>query len=160
MNKKWILLFLLGLININLSLFAQQPERRRTEFNELREKRIAFISQTMKLTAEETKTFWPLCNELQGKKIQLNQRLRRALSQFTGNERNRRKHTENEYKEIVNLHTQFRIDEAKLDEEYTLKFAKVISYEKIFLYQQAERQFERQMLDQRREQTPENRRRP
>jgi len=126
----------------------------------LREKRIAFISQTMKLTAKETKTFWPLCNELQGKKIQLNQRLRRALSQFTGNERNRRKHTENEYKEIVNLHTQFRIDEAKLDEEYTLKFAKVISYEKIFLYQQAERQFERQMLDQRREQTPENRRRP
>ena len=161
MNKKWILFLLLGLTNVNLSLFAQtQPERRRAEFNEIREKRVAFISKNMNLNAEEAKVFWPLYNELQEKKIQLNQRLRRALFQFTGNERDKKKHTENDYREIVNLYTRFKINEAKLEEEYILKFTKVISYEKIYHYQQAEQQFARQMLDQRREQTPESRRRP
>ena len=146
MNKKRVLLFLLGLISMNLSLFAQpQSERRRAEFNELREKRIALISKAMGLSAEEIKTFWPLCNELQEKKIELNRQLRRALGEFSGNGRNNKKHSEEEYKTIVNLLAQFRTKEAKLEEEYIAKFAKVISFEKIFLYQQSEKQFERQI---------------
>jgi len=135
---------------MNLFLFAQRPDRRRTEFEEFKERRVAFISKAMALNAEETKAFWPLYNELQEKKFQLNQELRRAIIRITGNERDRKKHTESEYKEIVNLHIQFKVKEAKLDEEYILKFAKAISYEKIFRYQQAEQQFARQMLDQRR----------
>jgi len=158
MKKKWMLFFLLGLVNLNVFIFAQQPDRRRTsEFEELKEKRAEFFSKAMGLNAEETKAFWPLYNELQEKKFHLNQELRRAIFQFTGNERDRRKHTENEYKEIVNLFAQFKVKEAKLDEEYILKFAKVISYEKIFKYQQAEQQFARQMLDQRRNRTVQNR---
>jgi len=155
MKKKWILLFIIGLVNINGFLFAQRPgpERGRAEFEELKEKRVAFFSKAMELTAEETKAFWPLYNELQEKKFQLNQELRRALSRFIGNERDKKKHTENEFKEIVNLHIQFKVKEAKLEEEYVLKFAKEISYEKIYRYQQAELQFARQMLDQRRNRT-------
>jgi hypothetical protein len=150
--KKWILLLLFVLINMNLCLFAQQrAERRRAEFEEFKEKRIAFISKAMELNAEEAKVFWPLYNELQEKKFELNQELRKTLYEFTGNERNRKTHTESEYKEIVNLCAQFKIKEAKFDEEYISKFAKVISYEKIFRYQQAELQFARQMLEQRRE---------
>jgi len=150
MEKKWILLLLLALANMNLILFAQQPDRRRrAEFEEFKEKRVAYISKAMQLNAEETKAFWPLCNELQEKKFQLNQEQRRAIFRLTGNERDRKKLSENEYKEIVNLYIQSKIKEAKLDEEYVSKFSKVISYEKIFRYQQAEQQFARQMLEQR-----------
>jgi hypothetical protein len=41
------------------------------------------------------------------------------------------------------------VKEAKLDEEYILKFAQVIPCAKIYRYQQAELQFARQMLGQR-----------
>jgi hypothetical protein len=154
MNKKLIFLLLFGLINANLFLFAQRDEKRRAEFEEFRQKRIAFISETMKLTSNEAKAFWPLEDELQIKKFELNRQLRRALSEFRGNERERKKRTEPEYRDFVNLYASFKIREARLDEEYIAKFAKVISYEKIYLYQQAEQQFARQMLNQSREGAP------
>jgi len=157
MKKKWTLLFLLGLINTNLLLFAQNPDRRRAEFDELKEKRVAFISQNMHLSAEEAKAFWPLYNELQEKKFELNRQLRKTLYEFAKSEREGKTHTESEYKDIVNLSVQFKIKEAKLDEEYVVKFTKVIPYEKIYRYQRAEQQFARQMLDQSRNRSGENR---
>ena len=159
MKKKLIFLLFFGLINTNLFLFAQRDERRRPEYDELRERRVEleklierrvnFITEAMKLTANEAKAFRLLYDELQVKKIRLDQQRRRALFEFRGNERDRKKHTETEYKDFVNQYAQFRIKEAKLDEEYIAKFAKIISFEKIFLYQQAEQQFARQMLNQR-----------
>jgi len=151
MKKKLILLLLFVLTSMNIFLFAQRDERRRAEFEELNKKRVDFITKAMKLNTEEAKVFWPLYNELQEKKVDLNRQLRRTIFEFLGNEREKKTHTENEYKEIVNLVAQSKVKEAKLDEDYIAKFAKVISYEKIFLYQQAEQQFARQMLNQNRE---------
>jgi len=154
MKKKLIFILFFGVINANLFLFAQRDERRRAEFEELKEKRVAFIAKAMDLTANEAKAFWPLDEEMQVKKFELNRQLRRALSEFRGNgregERAAQKHSEKEYKDAVNLYLKFKADELKLEEEYVTKFAKVISFEKIFLYQQAEQQFARQMLNQRR----------
>ena len=157
MKNKWILLIILGLTNMNLFLFAQNSDRRRAEFDEFKEKRVAFITKAMDLTPEDSKAFWPLYNELQEKKFELNQQLRKTLVEFTRSEREGKTHTESEYKNIVNVFVQSRINEAKLDEEYATKFAKVISYEKIFRYLQAEQQFARQMLEQRRNRAGENR---
>ena len=154
MKKKLIFLLFFGLISANLFLFAQRDERRRAEFEELKEKRVAFISKAMDLNANEAKAFWPLDDELQHKKFELNRQMRRALSEFRGNgresEKPSQKRTEKEYKDAVNLYLKFKADEIKLEEEYTAKFAKVISFEKIYKYQQAEQQFARQMLNQRR----------
>lgn len=151
MWKKRIFLILLGVTTMNLFLFAQRSEKKRAEFEELKEKRVAFITQAMELNGDEAKAFWPLYNELQEKKFELNQQLRKTIFEFIGREKDKKTHTESEYKDIVNLCTQFKVKEAKLDEEYIAKFTKVISYEKIFRYQQAELQFARQMLNQRRD---------
>jgi len=173
MKKKLLFLLFFGLINANLFVFAQRDDRRRAEseerrveieqrraeseqkrraeIEELNKKRVEFFTKAMELTRDEAKVFWPLYDELQAKKFRLNQQFSRALSEFRGNERERRRRSENEYRRIVNLSTQFRLNEAKLDEEYIAKFAKIISYEKIYRYQQAELQFARQMLNQRRE---------
>jgi len=147
MNKKGIfLLVLVGLIITNLSLFAQRDEKRRAEFEQFKEKRVAFITQAVNFTADEAKVFWPLYNELQEKKFDLNRQQRKALSQFRESEKAGKTHTEAEYKDIVNLVVQLKEKDAALDEEYIAKFAKVIPYEKIFRYQQAELQFARQLL--------------
>ena len=149
MKKNGILLLLvLGLANTNLYLFAQHDEKRRAEFEQFKEKRAEFITNAMNLTVEEGKVFWPLYNELQEKKFDLNQQQRKAVFEFMKSEKEGKTHTESEYIEIVNLIAQFKINDAKLDEEYIAKFSKVISYEKIFRYQQAELQFARQMLRQ------------
>jgi len=153
MNKKLIFLLFFGLISANLFIFAQRDERRRPnseEIKELREKRVAFISKAMELSANEAKAFWPLDEELQIKKFELNRNFRRTLAEFRENNGNRKKRTEKEYQTAVNLYLKFKADGIKLEEEYIAKFSKVISFEKIYLYQQAEDQFARQMLNQRR----------
>jgi len=159
MKKKGILLFLLlGLTSTNIFLFAQHDDRRKTEgddkrkaeFEQFKEKRVAFITQAVGFTTEEASAFWSLYNELQNKKFELNQQQRKAVYEFTKIEKDGKKHTESEYKNMVSVLSQFKIDDAKLDEDYIAKFSKIISYEKIFRYQQAELQFARQMLRQQR----------
>ena len=149
MKKKLIVFVLLALASMNVSLFAQHKDRKKEDFEKFKEKRITFITKAMDLNGEEAKAFWPLCNELQEKKFELNKQMRKILFDFAHNEKEGKTYTESEYKEIVNLCAQFRVKEARLDEEYILKFTQVIPYEKIYRYQQAELQFARQMLGQR-----------
>ena len=149
MKKKGIFLLLL-LVSTNLFLFAQRDDKRREEFEQFKEKRVAFITKAMALNTEEANAFWPLYNELQEKKFELNQQLRKAVYEFMKSVKTGKVHTASEYKDMVDLTAQFKINDAKLEEEYITKFSKVISYEKIFRYQQAELQFARQMLKQQR----------
>jgi polyhydroxyalkanoate synthesis regulator phasin len=149
MKKRLIVFVLFAFASMNVFLLAQHNERKKEEFEKFKEKRIAFITKAMDLNADEAKAFWPLCNELQEKKFELNKQLRKILSDFAHDEKEGKTPIESEYKEIVNLCAQFRVKEAKLDEEYILKFTQVIPYEKIYRYQQAELQFARQMLGQR-----------
>jgi len=150
MMKKRILLFLLlGLTSTNLFLFAQNDAKRKADFEQFKEKRVEFITKAVGFTTEEAGAFWPLYNEWQGKKFDLNRQMRKAVSAFTKSEKAGKTHTESEYQDMVNLITQYKINDANLDEEYITKFSKIISYKKIFLYQQAELQFQRQMLKQR-----------
>jgi len=150
MKKKRILLFLLlGLTGSNLFLFAQNDAKRKADFEQFKEKRVEFITKAVGFTTEEANAFWPLYNEWQGKKFDLNRQMRKAVSEFTKSEKEGKTHTESEYKDMVTLITQYKINDAKLDEEYIAKFSKIISSQKIFLYQQAELQFQRQMLKQR-----------
>jgi len=150
MRKKGILLLLLfGLISANISLFAQRDDKRKAEFEQFKEKRVAFITEAMELNAEQANAFWPLYNEWQDKKFELNRQMRKAVFDFMRAEKAGNTHTESEYRDMVNLSTQYKINDAKLEEEYLDKFSKVIPYEKIFRYQQAELQFARQMLNQR-----------
>ena len=158
MKKKGILL-LSVLLSTNLFLFAQNDDRRRAEFEQFKEKRIEFITKAMALTPEEANVFWPLNNELQEKKFELNQQLRKVVFEFMKSEKEGKTHSESEYKDMAALTAQFKIDDAKLEEEYIAKFAKVISYEKVFRYQQAELQFARQMLRQRGGPEPEGQKR-
>jgi hypothetical protein len=133
---------------MNMSLFAQDEEKKK-EFEEFKEKRITFITKAMSLTTEEAKVFWPLCNELQEKKFVVNQLLRKTLREFFKAEKEGKSHTEAEYKKLVDMSAEVKIKEAKLEQEYIVKFAKVISAEKIFRYQRADQQFMREMLNQR-----------
>jgi Spy/CpxP family protein refolding chaperone len=148
MKRKLLLLIFFGVVGMNMFLFAHD-DKKKAEFEEFKEKRIAFISKAMNLTADEAKAFWPLCNELQEKKFKVNQQLRNALREFGKAEKEGKSHTEEDYEKLVNLFAEAKVKEAKLEQEYIDKFSDVISAEKIFCYQRAEQQFAREMLEQR-----------
>jgi predicted RND superfamily exporter protein len=149
MQKRLVLLVLFGFVGLNFFLFAQD-NKKKVEFESFKKKRIAFISKKMDLTDNETRVFWPVCNELQEKKFAIHRQIRKLTHDFNRAEEEGKTHSEEEYMELINTVTNAKVQEAKLEKEYIAKFTEIISARKIYLYQEAERQFAREMLEERR----------
>jgi hypothetical protein len=149
MQKKIVLLILFSFLGLNFHLFAQDSKKK-AEFESFKKRRITFISQAMNLTDDEAKVFWPLCNELQEKKFAVNQRVRKLMREFVKAEKDGKLHSEEEYLVLITQIADAKVQEAKLECEYIVKFSEIIPAGKIFLYQEAERQFAREMLGEQR----------
>lgn len=138
MNRIIFTTFALFLILSSLSISAQQ-EKYHKLFNrkEFVEKRNAYIIATVGLTPEEAAKFIPLCNELEEKKFELGKQCRKLFDEI----RNKENPTEAEYETAINCRLETEIKEAQLKKEYFEKFKKILSAEKLFKYQSAERTF-------------------
>lgn len=144
-NKLIILIFL---FSFSLTLSAQQEEdKRREDFEKFKAQRTEYISKEMNLTPEQSKAFWPLCDELQQKKFQLNKELREQLRKIYQKGKTGTKATDDDYEKIVSLSADTKIKEAELDKEYIEKFKTVVSFEQILKYQRAEMHFARTFFD-------------
>jgi len=152
MKKGLILAILLCFVSVNFALLAQQDnnERRKENFEKFKAERKEFISKAMNLTEDESKAFWPLCDELQIKKFELNKALRTEINKMRQAQREKKAVSNADYKKIIELSASVKVKEAQLEEEYVNKFLKVLSAEKIFLYQRAEQQFAGETLKKRR----------
>ncbi|MDH8702551.1 hypothetical protein M2138_001917 [Dysgonomonadaceae bacterium PH5-43] len=148
-------LILLTVILLSLSanaIFAQQrhdDKGRKERFEAFQKSRMDFITKKMKLTESESEAFWPLCNELQMKKFEINKPLRNAIGEIHKKQREKKEIAEVDYKKIIQLTTEIRIKEAELEQEYQNKFMEVIPAAKVFLYQNAEQEFGKQMMEKR-----------
>jgi len=152
MKRHLIILLLLS----SFSLMFAQPDndRRREDFEKFNAKRMEYISKEMNLTAEQSKAFWPICNELQQKKFQLNRELREEIRKVIQKEKSGNKPADENYDKIVKLGAEVKIKEAFLEKEYFEKFKAVVSAEQIFKYQHAELLFARTFFDQEKQQPP------
>jgi Spy/CpxP family protein refolding chaperone len=149
MKKGLLLTIMICLASI--SLFAQQTEdkKKKEQFEKFKTEREEFISKAMKLTADEKKEFWPLCNELQLKKFELNKPLREEMRKIHKARKANQPVSEAEYKKVIELNVEIKKKEAQLEQEYVEKFLKVLPAEKVFLYQSAERQFGKETIGKR-----------
>jgi hypothetical protein len=135
---------------LNTVLFAQQnDERRRADFEKFKVQREKFINKAMSLTEDEAKVFWPVCNELQAKKFELNRTLRTEIHKIRQAKRDGKTVSEADYKKVIELNASVKVKEAQLEEEYVAKFLKVLPGEKVFLYQRAEQQFANEVFGRR-----------
>jgi hypothetical protein len=133
-------------------VFAQQrpsEEERRARFEKFKTEREEFISKAMKLTNDEKKVFWPLCNELQVKKFELNKTLRDETRKINRAHREKQPVAEADYKNVLELGSRVKVQEAQLEQEYLSKFLQVIPAEKVFLYRQSEQNFGERMVRER-----------
>jgi hypothetical protein len=148
--KKSVLLLMMICLTGNLSgLFAQQrPSNadRAARFEKFKTEREAYISKAMKLTDDEKNVFWPLCNELQMKKFELNKTLRNETRKINKALREKQPVSEADYQKVLELSCRVKVQEAELEQEYFAKFLQVISAEKVFLYRQSEQAFGEKMI--------------
>ena len=131
-----------------ISLAAQQrmDEQRRQEFEKLRAKRIAFFTKEIGLTAEEAREFWPIFNELEEKKFEINRDMRQEVRKIREAERAGKSISAAEYDRINNILIDAKEKELELEKEYIKKMQKILSPEKIFKYQRADYRFAREVL--------------
>lgn len=136
---KHLLLALLLLTTVSMGRVMAQSDMQKIE-----SQKIGYITNRLNLTTEQAPQFWAIYNEYNGKKKELNRKVR----QLTG-ENSRQGIAPNDAAVLSNLKE---LNNAKqkigeLDDEYMPKFLKVISPTQLQELYKAERSFTRQLLE-------------
>ena len=101
----------------------------------------AFFIEKAGLTEDEAAAFFPLYNELQQKKRELNREIRRTMRQEGSAEI-----SEEQSLKAIDAQAETNIKIAELEKEYLQKFKQVLPASKILKVQNAEEQFNSQIL--------------
>ncbi len=140
MKKKVSLVLVLSFL-MSIMTFAQQNDNkgdRRKSFEEMKAKRVAYITEKVGLTPAESEKFWPVYNELQEKKITLNREARKEIREKM---KSKETLTEADYEKLININVDIALKEAQLDKEYLEKYKKILPAEKIYKLQRADKDF-------------------
>ncbi len=141
--KKTLFLLSITFIFINvLFINAQNSSKPLMNLQEFEKNKQEFITKEAGLTEEEAKEFFPLNNELQKKKLELHRKYKENMKQTEEAE----DISDDDYEELIKENLDLKMKEAELDKEYSEKFNKLMSPQKLFKAQQAERFFMQEEL--------------
>ena len=101
----------------------------------------AFFTEKAGLTEDEAKAFFPVYNDLQQKKRELNREMRRIMREAAGAQA-----TEDQSLKAIDSMAETNIKIAELEKEYLQKFKQILPASKILKVQNAEEQFNSQIL--------------
>ena len=130
------------------TLFAQDrkaDEQKRQGLENFRTKRVDYFTKEIGLTEEEAKEFWPVCNELEEKKFEINRNMRQEIKKIRDAQKDGKNVSDAEYDKIINIITDTKGKEVEIEKEYIKKLRKILSPEKVFKYQRAEYRFAREV---------------
>jgi len=142
--KRYTLLLILSLTLTGL--YAQNQsnhDARKQRWEEMKAKRAAYYTERIGLTAEEAQLFWPVYNELQGKKEKLH---RSMTAQFRNAKRDANGQKIINYTKATDDMINLRVQETTLEKAYHARFKKILSPEKLFKYYGAEREWANKLL--------------
>ncbi|WP_148038883.1 hypothetical protein [Proteiniphilum sp. X52] len=138
MRRSVILLLCLLTLPVNfLILSAQTPQNRKMNMADYEKRKKEYVTKEAGLTQEEASKYFPLSNELTQKKFTLHRSHRDKVQRIKDNSNI----SDEEYRRMLEDDVDVKLKEAELDKEYSAKFEKVLSPEKLFKAQQAERNF-------------------
>jgi len=104
---------------------------------EFEKRKMEYIQKEAGLTQAEASKYFPLNNELTQKKFELHKKHREKIQRIKENSNI----SDEEYRKLLENDVDIKVKEASLDKEYATKFEKVLTPEKLFKAQQAERDF-------------------
>lgn len=142
MKKSVILLCMAFMLNmLTISVFAQSNKR--MDVAEFEKKKMEYIQKEAGLTQQEASSYFPLNGELSKKKFELYKRHRDKVQKIKDNSKNM---SEAEYRRLLENDMEVKQKETALEKEYAEKFEKVLSPEKLYRAQQAEKSFMQQAV--------------
>lgn len=131
-----LLLFTL-LLSMFTSTLTAQNRSRRMNIEDYEKRKMEFIKTQAGLTNSEAEKYFPLNSELTKKKFDLRILHRDKVQKIKDNSNL----SDSEYRKLLEDDMKVKLQEAALDKEYAEKFEKVLSPEKLYRAQQAEREF-------------------
>jgi len=133
MNKS--ILFLMVLLLGGVLVQAQSREDR---FKEIKAQKVAYLTEKMNLSVEESKSFWPIYNEYE-----------QSMRQLRGEPWPKEKDlTEANAKKALTSNLEREEKEIKVKKEFYEKVTSVISYKKLYLLEVGEREFRQKLFEQ------------
>ena len=132
-NRKYILCYLFVLLAF-LKVFPQGGKNEKIEAL-----RVAFITDKLKLTADESQKFWPVYNDYQDKLKAARQEFKKQPTTFT---------TDKEAQDYLDAELLLKQREYSLYKEYYEKIRKTIPIKKVAELRQAEEDFKKELLKQ------------
>ncbi|MCL2650393.1 MAG: hypothetical protein FWD60_05105 [Candidatus Azobacteroides sp.] len=146
---KYKLLFILNIFFLipTITLFAQDKRtdiQKRQDLENLKAQRIAYLTKEIGLTEEEAKEFWPLSNELDDKKFEVNRNMRQEVKKIRDAEKAGKKVSDAEYDQVINVILDSKEKEVALEREYIKKIQKILPLEKVLRFQRADYKFARE----------------
>jgi hypothetical protein len=140
-NRNFILIIILPFF----VLHAYSQERGGPDFEKFKSQKIAFLSEKMNLSTKEAQEFWPVYNDFEKQRGEL-QLYRRQLEQKTRDEKINLSDQEI-IKTTREIAATFR-KEADLSVDFNEKFLKILPPQKVLQLYRAENQFRAHMFDQ------------
>lgn len=134
--KKQILFIVLMLPAFSLVAQPGDREHLRDGRGRIRAAHAAYITQRLELTPAEAEKFWPVYHEFNEKRRKLREDFRDA------------RRSNSDEKNLLELELKMKQDELDLEKDYTRRFEKIISQEKVLKLRQAEADFRRLIFRQ------------
>ena len=131
------IILLICLILLPMQVMTLTAQERKMNMADYEKRKKEFVEKEAGLSKAEADKYFPLTNELTKKKFELHRIHREKVQRIKDNSNI----SEAEYRKLLDDDVELKMKEAALDKEYAPRFEKVLSPEKLYRAQQAERQF-------------------
>ena len=121
--------------------FSQDGDMKRHE--KVKQLKVAYITEELKLTVAESEKFWPLYNEME-EKIKSKRKENRKMAEEIS--KNSESYSDEDFKKNVNKLFDNEIAETNLKKEYYTKIAAGIGYKKATRLLKIEKEFRKKLL--------------
>ena len=142
MRKNIIMLLFAFMLSINFISVQAQNQNRRMNIQEFEKRKVEYIKKEAELTNSEADKFFPLNKELTRMKFELRKNNRDKVQKIKDNS----SISDAEYSKLLEDDVEVKLKEAALDKEFAKKFKSVLTPEKLYRAQQAERDFMQQEI--------------
>jgi Spy/CpxP family protein refolding chaperone len=143
MNASKGILIFISLLFLTTTVFAQTDLDDKME--KFQSQKIAFITNKLKLTPKEAQVFWPVYNDYDARKQEINKSRLKAVVRFQIEGEGL---TEKEASELADKYINLQKQDALLAEDFNTKFKAILPATKLLKLYQAELQFKRELLKQ------------
>lgn len=148
LNKKKDMKYLSNIIALcmilvlNSSAFAQPDQRMENRKDQIKAMKVAYITQLLNLSPEESQTFWPLYNQMEEEKKQIKKSGtdKASLKENLGNM------SDKDLEAVIEKEFAMKQQLLDLQRQYYQKFKAVLPMQKIIKLQYADNAFNREIL--------------